>query len=240
MSLIFTDYDTYRRPAGIKLVGSQGNEWFEAANIYANMFYGTLSGNATTATTLQTTRTLWGQSFNGSANVDGTINISGTSGSYNQGIRIHTFTNSALSSIWFRATNTDGYQAGMWGISVDDNGMRFIGNTSKTATSNPIDYMNILHGGNVGIGTTNPSSKLTINGVGNAQSPVQLVNASRNGTWVYTASFLAPNLTSNNNNAIFIGKAHNDRDSFGLTHMHIGDGSVNNYAALEVWGVGNV
>lgn len=32
-----------------------------------------LSGNATTATTLQTSRTLWGQSFNGSANVSGTL-----------------------------------------------------------------------------------------------------------------------------------------------------------------------
>lgn len=196
--------------------------------------------NVASATKLQTTRTLWGQPFNGTTNVDGTINISGTSSSYNQGIRIHTFTNSALSSIWFRATNTDGYQAGMWGISVDDNGMRFRGNTSKTATSDPIDYMNILHGGNVGIGTVSPSSKLTVNGVGNDKSPVQLVNASRNGTWVYTASFLAPNLTSNNNNAIFIGKAHSTCNAFGLTHMHIGDGSVNNYAALEVLGVGNV
>lgn len=35
VSLIFTDYDAYRSPAGIKLVGNQGNEWFEAANIYA-------------------------------------------------------------------------------------------------------------------------------------------------------------------------------------------------------------
>lgn len=49
VSLIFTDYDTYRRPAGIKLVGNQGNEWFEAANIYATTFYGALSGNATNA-----------------------------------------------------------------------------------------------------------------------------------------------------------------------------------------------
>lgn len=32
-----------------------------------------LTGNATTATTLQTSRTLWGQSFNGSANVIGTL-----------------------------------------------------------------------------------------------------------------------------------------------------------------------
>lgn len=52
VSLIFTDYDTYRAPAGIKLVGNQGNEWFEAPNIHATTFYGNLSGNATSATSL--------------------------------------------------------------------------------------------------------------------------------------------------------------------------------------------
>ena len=30
VSFIFTDFDSYRAPAGIKLVGNQGNEWFEA------------------------------------------------------------------------------------------------------------------------------------------------------------------------------------------------------------------
>lgn len=33
VSFIFTDYDSYRAPAGIKLVGSQGNEWFEAPKL---------------------------------------------------------------------------------------------------------------------------------------------------------------------------------------------------------------
>lgn len=73
VSLIFTDYDIYRRPAGIKLVGNQGNEWFEAANIYATTFYGALSGNATTATTLQTARTIWGNSFDGTKDINGSI-----------------------------------------------------------------------------------------------------------------------------------------------------------------------
>lgn len=99
---------------------------------------------------------------------------------------------------------------------------------------------NITNSGNVGIGTTNPSSKLTVNGIGSDRVPVQLVNDLRDSAWSYTASFLAPNLTNNHNNAIFIGKAHSTCNSFGLTHMHIEDGSVNNYAALEVWGVGNV
>lgn len=33
VSFIFTDYDAYRAPAGIKLVGNQGNEWFEAPKL---------------------------------------------------------------------------------------------------------------------------------------------------------------------------------------------------------------
>lgn len=33
VSFIFTDYDSYGAPAGIKLVGNQGNEWFEAPKL---------------------------------------------------------------------------------------------------------------------------------------------------------------------------------------------------------------
>ena len=33
VSFIFTDYDSYRAPAGIKLVGTQSNVWFEAPNL---------------------------------------------------------------------------------------------------------------------------------------------------------------------------------------------------------------
>ena len=76
VSLIFTDYDTYKRPAGIKLVGNQGNEWFEAANIYATTFYGALSGNASSANKLTTARNIaLGTDLRGSANFDGSNNI---------------------------------------------------------------------------------------------------------------------------------------------------------------------
>ena len=43
------------------------------ANVTGSSFIGPLTGNATTATTLQTARTIWGQSFNGSANIAGDI-----------------------------------------------------------------------------------------------------------------------------------------------------------------------
>ena len=42
---------------------------FQYADLQANTFYGALSGNATTATTLQTARTINGVSFNGSSNI---------------------------------------------------------------------------------------------------------------------------------------------------------------------------
>lgn len=45
------------------------NSTFQYADVQANTFYGALSGNATTATTLQTARTINGTSFDGSANV---------------------------------------------------------------------------------------------------------------------------------------------------------------------------
>jgi hypothetical protein len=47
-------------------IGTTGVRW---ANIYADTFTGALSGNATTATTLATSRTINGTSFNGSANI---------------------------------------------------------------------------------------------------------------------------------------------------------------------------
>lgn len=41
--------------------------------VYANTFVGTFSGNASTATKLQTARKIWGQSFDGTADISGTL-----------------------------------------------------------------------------------------------------------------------------------------------------------------------
>lgn len=43
------------------------------STVTAGTFVGAFSGNATTATTLQTSRTIWGESFNGSADVSGAM-----------------------------------------------------------------------------------------------------------------------------------------------------------------------
>lgn len=62
----FNDVATANTASKIVQRDASGN--FSAGTITA-----ALSGNASTATTLQTTRTLWGQNFNGSANVTGAL-----------------------------------------------------------------------------------------------------------------------------------------------------------------------
>ena len=47
VQLMYTDYDNYRSPAGLKLLGSQGGEWFEVAgNVYGAGFVKTSSSNS--------------------------------------------------------------------------------------------------------------------------------------------------------------------------------------------------
>lgn len=100
------------------------------------------------------------QTITGAKSFSTVVNITGAS-SFAEGIRLHHL--GGLSSLWFGAVNNSGYDPGMWGITVNNNGMRFRGTDSTTGTS-ASDYVNIIHGGNVGIGTTNPSQKLQVNG----------------------------------------------------------------------------
>ena len=67
-----------------------------------------------------------------------------------------------VASIWLATKNAIGYDAGMWGISATNNGnLRFRGGTAS-----PSDLMVITQSGNVGIGTTSPTSKLHVAGAG--------------------------------------------------------------------------
>lgn len=204
------------------------------------------AGYADSATKLQTARRIWGQSFNGTADVNGllthiissddqflNVHDNRTSSGY-QAIRYFRNGADVAALHWFHdkfggynwnsnCLNLDPYRGGYVTLGRWDN-----------------PDLTVVRGGNIGIGTTSPPYKLTVDGVGGDCVPIQLVNASRDGNWVCNAAFFAPNLTNNHNNTITIGKNYNSRNAFGLTHIHIGDGSSSNYAALEVWGVGNV
>ena len=119
-------------------------------------------GNIATATALTTARTLWGQSFDGTANVSGNMTGVGTIDATGN----NTITHSGTTASRFIAINGVGQVELMvastnWGVYSRTNSNWIIG-TNGTNT-----FMSI---GNVGIGTTSPSYLLHVSGVAAAQS----------------------------------------------------------------------
>jgi hypothetical protein len=141
----------------------------------ATTFSGALSGNATTATTLQTARTINGVSFNGSANI--TLPTVNTSGDQTvDGVKTFSSLIATNPTVNSENTSTDG-SVMRWRYSTSDAYQLRLKQTVTTGvvrwnfsqTNNSVDYNDVLvlDRGNVGIGTTAPSQKLNV--VGNAE-----------------------------------------------------------------------
>ena len=112
-------------------------------------FTGDIVGNASSATKLQNSRTIWGQSFNGTANVSGNLTDVGsitptTDNSHDIG----------TSSNQFRWVYAQGLFA-------------HAGSVLRLGANNT-DHMRIITNGNVGIGIENPQYKLDVVGTINA------------------------------------------------------------------------
>lgn len=108
-----------------------------------------LTDNVASATKLQTARTLWGQSFNGTANVDGalTVHHTGACGVYISGGGESSYSCQASGGLrWVSGAYPDRYF--IWDSSGNGN-----------------ERLTILNNGSVGIGTTSPSAKLDVIGV---------------------------------------------------------------------------
>ena len=95
--------------------------------------------NVASATKLQTARTIWGQSFDGTGNVSGDISNTST---------IVFDTSAGAPNIGYLWTNIRGMHMDMSGLGTEQQG------TNLTLTQS----------GNVGIGTPNPSAKFQVNG----------------------------------------------------------------------------
>lgn len=114
--------------------------------------------NVASATKLQTTRTIWGQFFDGTANVDNTLRIRQTTGNYCEGIRIQTG-DGTWATIILGATGDSGTNANAWSIHRKaDNNFAISRNSS--------DGINglVMTSVGMGLGTTTPTHRLDVRG----------------------------------------------------------------------------
>ena len=117
-----------------------------------------LHDNVASATKLATARSIWGQSFDGTGNVDGTLRIRNTTSNYCEGIRIQT-SDGAWSTIILGATGDSGTNANAWSIHRKDD------NNFSISRNSP-DGLNglVMTSIGMGLGTTAPAYRLDVRG----------------------------------------------------------------------------
>lgn len=119
-----------------------------------------ISGNAataTTATSLVNSRTIWGRSFNGSANVSGFA--TGMTGFVSQSTKTDDWSDGINNHPWYGIDYTHSIQSTTLGEAYSSIASYF-GLYLKTSPG----YYTVLDTGRVGIGTSSPTEKLEVNG----------------------------------------------------------------------------
>lgn len=138
----------------LQLFGTENNKW---------RYSGAFVGNASSATKLMTARTIWGQNFNGTANVRGSIyDVDDIHINRDRKIIMKDTNSNDVNVLHLSNTNNlhIGYDLATKGYNTYINSNEIYFRTS----SNYTERMRISVNGNVGIGTSSPSEKLTISG----------------------------------------------------------------------------
>lgn len=117
-----------------------------------------LHDNVASATKLATARSIWGKSFDGTGNVDGTLRIKDTTSNYREGIRIQNPDNTWC-TIALGGTSNEGTGTNCWSIHrKSDNNFCISRNSSNGANGLVMTSIGM------GLGTTAPAYRLDVRG----------------------------------------------------------------------------
>lgn len=187
--------------------------------------------NIASATKLQTPRSIWGQSFDGTANVDNTLRIRQTTGNYCEGIRIQT-ADSTWATIILGATGDSGTNANAWSIHRKADNNFAISRNSNDGLNGLV----MTHTG-MGLGTTAPTQRLDV--AGNIRATGQLylpTNGNYNAILMGDDCWLGD---CNIGNVIGLsgrGDSNAGGIKFGKGGMHIGYNGSNHYSSgTSLW-----
>lgn len=147
-----------------------GNLQLFGTNNYVWRYSGTFKGNASSSSKLLTARTIWGQSFNGTANVSGNMtgvgSITMSGNIYMNGNRYIYAKNADGSDMPIFYTNTSNELVIGTGNAQKGNNTYLSGYSITFRTSTSLnERMKIMSNGDVGIGTSTPQAKLDIKGL---------------------------------------------------------------------------
>ena len=231
----------------LQTTGNYGN------SVYLPSHNGTLaliSDNVASATKLATARTIWGQSFDGTGNVSGSLSGVGhiqfsADNYYSIGTTTSEAAHTYTRQVWARHLNASRVYAGDTNLYIGYSNtaqVRFFSGTKQSGDGSN-ERMTISTNGNVGIGTAVPAYKLHVAGEiysssvirSNAQNGAIFLSNDANPAWI---SALEGQVIFNTGNAIRFGATNWEySDWAGLKYdtvanaiyLGIADGTVFNY-----------
>lgn len=214
------------------IMASQSSEPSSTYNAYpTNAFRANSAASADTATKLTNSRKIWGQSFNGTADVNNTLRITQTTSNYCEGIRIQT-TDSSWATIILGATGDTGTNANAWSIHrKNDNNFAISRNSSDGKNGL------VMTSTGMGLGTTSPGYRLDVSGSARITSQLFMpINGNYQAILMGDGCWLGD---CNIGNVIGLSGTTNANAGgikFGKGGMYIGYNGSNHYASsTSVW-----